>query len=167
MKKTKDIAAFLGLEAVTIRKYCGALEKYGYIVFKDGNGQRQYDDKDATVLQELKALCDRSGMTVDAAAEVIATRNIRSLGVIAPPVLEPEKQELMRYDKRYDQMMETVKVMAERNERQAAELERLHKRMDEQNANISIVLREILETKRLMASAENLKKKKWWNFWSE
>ncbi|MDF1587097.1 DUF3967 domain-containing protein, partial [Marinimicrococcus flavescens] len=126
------------------------------------NGQRQYDDKDATVLQELKALCERSGMTVDAAAEVIATRNIRSLGVIASSALEPEKQGLMQYDKRYDQMMETVKAMAERNEQQAAELERVHKRMDDQNANISVILREVLETRRMLAAAND---KKWWQFW--
>ena len=162
MKKTKDIAEFLGLEAVTIRKYCGALEKYGYIVFKDGNGQRQYNDKDATVLQELKALCERSGMTVDSAAEVIATRNLRSYDVVAPSVLEPDNQALMRYDKRYEQMTEIVKTMAERNERQAAELERIHKRMDDQNANITVILREVLETRRMLAAAND---KKWWKFW--
>ncbi|MEK5257651.1 DUF3967 domain-containing protein [Paenibacillus sp. FSL F4-0125] len=162
MKKTKDIAAFLGVEPGTVRKYCGALEKHGYIVFKDGSGQRQYSDKDATAFQELKALCERSGMTVDSAAEVVATRNLRSFDAIAPSVLESEKHDLMRYDKRYDQMMEAVKEMAERNERQAAELERIHKRMDDQNANITVILREILETRRMLAAAND---KKWWKFW--
>ncbi|WP_254184742.1 DUF3967 domain-containing protein [Micrococcus luteus] len=52
--------------------------------------------------------------------------------------------------------------MMEQNEHQAAELERLHKRMDDQNANIAVILREILETRRMVAAAND---KKWWQFW--
>lgn len=162
MKKTKDIAAFLGVESVTVRKYCGALEKHGYIVFKEGNGQRKYSDEDATVLQELKALCERSGMTVDTASEVVAARHNRENEFVAPAIIGDVKQDIKRYEKRYDQMMVTVCSLVEHNERQAAELDRVNKRMDEQNANISVILREVLETRRMVAAANA---KKWWQFW--
>jgi hypothetical protein len=40
----------------------------------------------------------------------------------------------------------------------------MNKRMDEQHGNISLILREMQETRRLVAAASN---KKWWKFWEK
>ncbi|MBU8764198.1 MerR family transcriptional regulator [Micrococcus luteus] len=159
---TKEICEIIGVKPSTVRKYAGALEAAGYVVHKGDSGHREYTEDDATVFRHLKALCDQSGMTVELAANVVVSRHGRAHESVAPAIVEQENQVIQQYDKRYEGMIESMSRMMEQNEHQAAELERLHKRMDDQNANIAVILREILETRRMVAAAND---KKWWQFW--
>ncbi|MDT2262665.1 hypothetical protein P7H12_01920 [Paenibacillus larvae] len=70
---TKDMAAMLGIETVTVRKYALALEKAGYIISRDDKDRRTYSDVDAMALQQLFTLRERSGMTVEKSAEMVAS----------------------------------------------------------------------------------------------
>lgn len=164
MLKSMEIAAFLGVEAVTIRKYCKALEAHGYSVQKDANGHRQYDDKDATAFQELKALRERTGLPLDKCAEVIAARVKEASGSVAPTVIPQNQDAIIQIEERYKEQAEVINRLMEHNEQQAAELARVHSRMDEQNANLTAILREMQETRRMVAAAQS---RKWWKFWDK
>lgn len=154
---TKDIAEILKIEAVTVRKYARALEVAGYNVNHDGNGRRQYSDTDVTALRELQALRERTGLTVEKCAEVVASRHREASESVTLAKSEEENQLIEQYEERYKEMMKLVESMSEQNER-------LLKRFEDQNNNISVILREVLETKRLVAAANE---KKWWEFWKK
>lgn len=164
MLGTKEISEILGVKAVTVRKYAGELEKAGYIVSKSENGHRVFTEVDATAFRQLQALCERSGMTVESAAEVVAARHQRAHESVAPAVIGADSKVLEQYDERYNEALELIKQLSEHNRDQAEQMERLTKRMDEQSANISLVLREVLETRRFVAASAA---RKWWKFWGK
>lgn len=162
MLGSKEISQIIGVKAVTVRKYAGELEKAGYSVKKSESGHREYTEEDATVFRHMKALCEQSGMTVEMAAKVVAAKHLQAHESVAPAVISGAGQAVERYEERYNELVQAMGLLSEQNQQQAAELERVHKRMDEQNANISVILREVLETRRMVAAAND---RKWWQIW--
>lgn len=161
---TKEISENLGVKPVTVRKYAGELEKAGYIVAKDDSGHRVFSEKDATAFRHMKTLCEQSGMTVELAAKVVAAKYSGASESVAPVPVPSEAQALERYDERYNTLLDALEQMSEHNRVQAEQVERLHKRMDDQNANITAILREAVETRRMIAAANS---RKWWQFWKK
>lgn len=159
---SKEISEILGVKPVTVRKYAAALEKAGYSVTRSEGNHREYSEDDATAFRQLQALCERSGMTVEIAAEVVAVRHIRASETVAPAVIGAENKVIEQYDIRYNEALELIKELTEHNRNQAEQMDRITKRMDEQSTNISLVLREIQETRRYIAAASS---RKWWKFW--
>jgi DNA-binding transcriptional MerR regulator len=164
MLGTKEIGDILGVKAVTVRKYATALENAGYIVTRGDGNHREYSEDDATAFRQLQALCKRSGMTVETAAEVVASRHKRAHESISPAVITPDSKVMEQYEERYKEALEIIKQLNDHNREQSDQMERLTKRMDEQSANISLVLREVLETRRLVAASSG---RKWWKFWEK
>lgn len=160
MLETKDICDILGVKSNTVRKYALALESWGYVIKRDASNNREYTEVDATAFRELQALQKKTGLTVEKCAEVIANRHRDASDSVAPTVFQSENTQVTQHDGQHGQLLQMYNAMVEHNERQAAELERLHKRMDDQNANISVILREVLETRRMVAAAQQ--KKRWW-----
>lgn len=157
MYGSKEIAEILGIKPVTVRKYAAALEDAGYIISRSDSGHRTYSEVDATVFRELQVLCERSGMTVENSAKVVASRHIGASATVAPAVVQQQTALMERYEERYTEMMGVIESLREQNEC-------LNKRLDEQNNNISVILREVLNTKKMMI--EN-NRRKWWKFWDK
>lgn len=164
MLGTKEISEILGVKPVTVRKYAGELEKAGYIVSKSENGHREYTEEDATVFRHMKALCEQPGMTVELAANVVVSRHEKAHESISPSVIYSDSKAMEQYDERYNQALEMIGQLMDHNRKQSEKMDRLHKRMDEQHGNISLILREMQETRRLVAVSSN---KKWWKFWEK
>lgn len=163
MLGTKEIAIILGVQPVTVRKYAQALEAAGYIFERSDGKNREYNDMDVTAFKELVTICKRSGMSIEKGAEMIAAKRIKDLR----EANEGESVSVVSYkgeNNRYDELVNVIKEMAAINERQAEQLERLHKRMDGQNANITVILREMTETRRMVAA---MNARKWWQFWKK
>lgn len=161
--ESKEMAAILKVEPVTVRKYADVFEKSGYIIARSDSGRRQYTQKDATLFMQMKELCERSGMTIDAAVNYVVARDMKENGTIAHTEVVSADALPMQYEERYDEMKQLLLAMEEQNRQQAEELTRLHKRMDEQNSNISSMLREVLETRRMVAAAAE--SRRGWKFW--
>lgn len=159
MLSSKDVSDMLGMKPVTVRKYCLALESAGYSVKRDANGNREFTELDVMVIREVQALQNKTGVSVQRCADVIAGRHNRPSENVAPAVIE---QSETQYAERYGDVMEIMRSQQELIQRQADELERLHKRMDDQSANLTAILREVLETRRMVAAAQAKKK---WQFW--
>lgn len=104
---TSEIADMLGVEAVTVRKYALALEKAGYIVERDAGDRRTYNERDAMAFQQLKALRERSGMSVEMAASVISSRHKEASESVTLAVSDEKSQEIERYVQRYAEFTET------------------------------------------------------------
>ncbi|RGL29685.1 DUF3967 domain-containing protein [Paenibacillus polymyxa] len=129
---------------------------------------REYNEQDVTIMKELTTLCNRSGLGVEKAAFVVVTRFKERLTDDTeksfPAVVTPEERQIERYGETLH-IIETIKeqnaALIEHMNRQDEEIARLHKRMDEQNHNLSVILRESLEAKRMIAATQE---RKWWNF---
>lgn len=171
------MAGILGVQPVTVRKYSDILEKAGYVISRSENGRREYSEKDAMIFREVIELCERSGMKLEAAANLVVSREMRDAGVIAHTEIVPvndQNEQLIQYEERYNElkqimlsMEEQQRIIEEQNRVQAEELARLHKKMDDQNNNLSVILRETLETRRMIAAANEQKRKPFWKFWSK
>lgn len=163
MLGTKEIAAILEVEPVTVRKYARALEAAGYIFERSDGKNREYNDTDVTAFQDLVALCKRSGISIENGAIMVVSKHIKESQVqdsVSSVTVVPVNEGIQRYD----EMVNVIKELISRNEQQtekidqqAEKIERLHTRMDGQNANISQVLREITETRRMVAAMNEKK----------
>lgn len=71
---SRDMANTLGVETVTVRKYALALEKAGYVFERSSGDHRLFSERDAIAMQHLKALRERSGMSIETAAIAVTTR---------------------------------------------------------------------------------------------
>lgn len=151
--KTADVASFLGVKAVTVRKYALALEKAGYLVERSDSNNRTYSEKDAMVMRELATLCKDSGISVEKSAMIVTARHMQFLSDTGDgnmPVINGES----RHDKRYDQAFELLKQMAEHSKQQAGDIASMRD-------GIAALQEELAETKRLLAASSE---RKWWQF---
>lgn len=160
----KDMANILNIKPVTVRKYSEILERAGYVITRSESGRRQYTQKDATVFVQMKELCERSGMTIEAAANYVVAHDMKENGTIATLEISPPEQSVIQYEERYNEIKQFMMSLEEQNRNQEHELDRLHQRMDEQNSNLTVLLREVLETRRMLASAEE-ERRNAWKFW--
>ncbi|MGN7410624.1 MerR family transcriptional regulator [Sporosarcina sp. SAFN-010] len=69
--KTSEIASRLGLETVTIRKYCLELEKRGFIFQRNDGKNRDFTSEDLDALSQMKHLIEVAKMNRVAAANVV------------------------------------------------------------------------------------------------
>ncbi len=69
--KTSEIASRLGLETVTIRKYCLELEKHGFVFQRNDGKNRDFTSEDLHALSQMKHLIEVAKMNRVAAATVV------------------------------------------------------------------------------------------------
>lgn len=69
--KTSEIASRLGLETVTIRKYCLELEKQGFVFQRNDGKNRDFSSEDLHALSQMKHLIEVAKMNRVAAATVV------------------------------------------------------------------------------------------------
>lgn len=69
--KTSEIASRLGLETVTIRKYCLELEKRGFVFQRNDGKNRDFTSEDLNALSQMKHLIEVAKMNRVAAANVV------------------------------------------------------------------------------------------------
>lgn len=110
---TKDIAEMLGIEAVTVRKYAQALEKAGYIFERSDSDHRVFSGKDAMALQQLKAIRERSGLNVEMAANIVASKHQGATEIVSVPQNPENSAELERYENRYAALEEKIDALAQ------------------------------------------------------
>lgn len=117
----------LGIEPVTVRKYSHALEKHGY-EFEKNKDRRVFKHRDLAVLQQLKYMKEKMGISLDKTAEIVVMKNIDSesdyptnLRAVQTPELQ-ENGNLQPHDMLY--MYSTVSLIAEQNQRILERLDR-------------------------------------------
>jgi DNA-binding transcriptional MerR regulator len=155
--KTADVASFLGVKAVTVRKYATALEKAGYLVERRDTNNRSYTERDARVMQELVMICKHSGMSVEKGATVVAAKYMEFLADTEPVVMSNTS----RYDKQYDQAIELLRSMSDSSKQQAGDIASMRTQIELQSSGIAALQQELAETKKLLAASSE---RKWWNF---
>ncbi|MED4067520.1 MerR family transcriptional regulator [Priestia megaterium] len=182
---TKEVAERLNIGESTLRKWCLALEEKGYPFTKGQRGVRAFLERDIEVLSKMKTVLNEIGTTLDEAIEaalgerdnaqsqVVQTfsetpkeqENDRTQVAMSPEVLsavlENYKEDLLSVVRQ--EFQETLKKQEERT----LERERMmEERARERDENVMKVLRETLDTKKMLAASleeqKEEKKKNWW-----
>lgn len=145
-----DVAEQLGVKESTLRKYSLLLEKYGYEFNKNDRGQRGYTDSDIIVLRRMLDL-KNGGMTLEKAALTVCSwmKNKQITG----GDMVPE-----RYNNHdIEELKELILELNKKVDQQQAYIEQ---RLNEHDKLLTQAMRESLETKKLIAAAEE--KKPWY-----
>lgn len=116
--KTSDIASRLGLETVTIRKYCLELEKHGFVFQRNDGKNRDFTSEDLHALSQMKHLIEVAKMNRVAAATVVVaghgssndTRNeLPSVSVsVVKPYETRDMENVQRYLDQQEDLMRNV-----------------------------------------------------------
>lgn len=157
---THEISSVLGVSDGTLRKWCLALEKHGYLFTRGVNNSRAFLVRDKKALLYLKRLVQVDKLTIEKASyqvfiEYRANERTTPVRVDQQVVRESFEQELKNINKRLDQQEAINKEILNRMEEQ-------EQRQKERDKNLMISLNQSLETQKQIAAA---KEKKWWQFW--
>ncbi|MGG1370003.1 DUF3967 domain-containing protein [Priestia megaterium] len=155
-----EVAKAIGMGGSTVRKYAIALEEQGYTFQRGINNSRVFYNKDILMLQRIMNIMNKKNMTLEQAVK-LAVSSIGEEGRTTPVTVEQKEDNdqvtVLERLERLEQI--NVKLVQQLQEQQRIMFERDTKR-DEQ---LTSIIREIQETKKLTAAAEE--KKKWWKFW--
>ncbi|KAB2488220.1 DUF3967 domain-containing protein [Priestia endophytica] len=185
---TKEVAERLNIGQSTLRKWCAALEENGYQFTKGQRGVRAFLESDIEVLGKMKVVLNEIGTTLEEAVNIalderesapahvapspegvsIEQENDRAPVAMSPEILnvllENYKEDLLSVVR--EEIRETLKNQEERAlERERISEERAKEREEKRDENLAAVLRETLETKKMLVASLEEKKKKWWEFW--
>ncbi len=116
--KTSDIASRLGLETVTIRKYCLELEKRGFVFQRNDGKNRDFTSEDLHALSQMKHLIEVAKMNRVAAATVVVAGHGsygdtgNELPSVSVSVVKPDEtkgsEEIQRYLDQQDDLIRNV-----------------------------------------------------------
>lgn len=182
---TKEVAERLNIGESTLRKWCLALEENGYQFTKGQRGVRAFLERDIEVLAKMKTVLNEVGTTLDEAIEAALgerenaqsqfvqsfsettkeQENDRTPVAMSPEVLsavlENYKEDLLSVVRQ-----EFQETLIKQEERTLERERMMEERARERDENVMKVLRETLDTKKMLAASleeqKEEKKKTWW-----
>lgn len=163
----KEISLTLDIGDSTLRKWCIALENQGYQFIRNDQNKRVFVDSNIVVLRHFKELVQNHSMQLNNAAMLVIDRfgkGTFSQGTGVVPV-ENNRDSDRSNDEIITKLMNYIEQQEERFEQQEQFNRALLERLDEQQKYIEerlnkrddmLVqsLREVQETKKLIAAAE-------------
>lgn len=162
---SSDVARLLGISPNTLRKWSLALENAGYTFLRDDKNNRAYHDKDILAFRKLQDYLSKKMSMENAVIAVVSTFHQDQITATVPENAENDS----RYDalqKKFDEYVQQQKAFNQ------ALLEQLQKRdehiesiLKARDSQLMQTLQEVLETKKLLAAAQEKPKKKWYQFW--
>lgn len=147
---SNEVAKLLDISTSTLRKWSIALETEGYPFIRDENDRRAYLERDLMPLQKMKELL-KEGMGMDNAAKAVVLRFSESM---SHSVTIPVPHDNERSEERYLEIVGHVHDIRQENVQLKEHLGRIEQRMDTQNENLTQLLREVLETRRMIAATQ-------------
>ncbi len=170
----KHVAETLGIAAVTLRKWSAELEKQGWEFSRDEQQRRAYTQQDYIALRYLHDLMRDKRMSLEKAVGQVVKRYKN-----APETLElteyrrPDIGERPPTDEQIKllaaQQMEFMQRQEELNHKLIQRLDDqeryIEERLKVRDEKLTQTLSEVLETKRLLAAAQQQPPKKWYQFW--
>lgn len=153
-----EVAQRLNMGRSTLRRWCLELEKQGYTFSKGEQDSRAFLERDVLMLEKIKQLQSqgqklenaiKQAMSEQDQVPLIPENTPRSLGSLDID-LQREKEQLKK------ELLEEIKQELLSGE------QRILQRLDERDQMLMQYVREIQETKKLIAAVQE---KKWWQFW--
>ncbi|WP_100408479.1 DUF3967 domain-containing protein [Bacillus solitudinis] len=165
---TKEISDYLDIGTSTLRKWCIALEENGYEFLRTDNNRRLFFERDLIGLKYFKKLVKVENFSLENAAKTVTSKHRGEASETrTPSVLQEnsdEQRSLTRSEETLQQLLEHMKKQDEHIEKQESFNKELLKRLEERDRYIEerlnerdskLVesLRDVQETKRMIAAA--------------
>lgn len=189
--KTGEVLKRLDLKDSVFKKYVFSLEKEGYSFQRNNLGHRLFTEEDIKALEMFLELISYDGMTIESVARKIGTANKKQIEPMGHDVmtgndidghdamtlmsvlLKEQEQRFVRLLQEQEQTFKNeIQAIKDSQIQEVYELKKtLLERMDddtgtEKRDEILIqVMRDIRETKKMVAASQEDNKKKWWEFW--
>lgn len=171
---TKEVAERLGVGHSTLRKWCMSLEEHDYQFTKGQRGVRAFLERDIEVLTRMRDVLNETGTTLEEAVSVALEEreNGRTQVVPSPEQSSVEQEndgmqvamspqlllESFKADLLGDVRREVLEALAEQErrtiEREQERDQRTAEREEKRDQALLAVIREVQETKKLIAAAE-------------
>lgn len=167
---TKEISLTLGIGDSTLRKWCLALEKNGYKFIKNDREQRLFVEGDLVKLRHFQTLVKDHNMQLENASMIVVDRfgkgafAERTVSVLAEK--QEEDRSLMRSDEVISKLVDHVDQQEKFNKELLNRLDQqqryIEERLNKRDEMLIQSLREVQETKKLIAAATEQKKPTFW-----
>lgn len=172
----KEVAALLGIQNSTIRKYAQLLEKAGYHIHKNEQGHRGFFDKDVLIFRQIIEITKHPDMSLENAINVVVstrvrddmsdrdTKKVAETSYITRTEFDEYQQRLEGFQRAmYEKLIQCIEQKeSERDEKINKILDHLE-RQERLEIERTKMVEEEKETRRQIAAAA--KQKKWWSFW--
>lgn len=154
-----EVASTLKIGSSTLRKYSLALEEQGYIFDRGMNNSRIFYQKDVAIIQRIMNVMTKKNITLEQAVK-LAISSI-SENTVATAVMDKQTESSIDVAmlERLERLEKVNLELVKRLEEQQRMLQERDTKRDEQ---LITVLREVQESKQLIATAKD---KRWWEFW--
>jgi len=160
----KDVSLQLDMNPSTLRRWCIELEKAGYVFERNEHNQRIFYERDFNSFRKLKELLNKNLSMDNAVHAVISMVQTQSQTPTVQMKINDEVR-LSKSDLREIIQQEIQKAIHEEREVMFQAFERkLNDQIEKRDHQLLASIREIQETKLLVAAAEE-KQKKWFEFW--
>lgn len=159
---TTTVSKVLGVQESTLRKYCALMKKHGYEFHKNTVGHRVFYETDIEVLRKIIELKNSGSLSLNEATKTILDSDIDDIDGISA-VKDTS-------DMAYDQLLEEFSLFKQQQQEFNTELlkqlrkqqDYIDNRLEQRDKALMLSLKESLEVRKEIASAEA---KKWWEFW--
>lgn len=150
-----EVAKRLQMGKSTLRRWCMEIEKQGYIFSKGEQESRAFTKRDVLILEKIKELQSKGNKLEYAIKQAISEQEqvLLTLQSISRPVdidWQTEREQLKQ------------ELLAEIKQELLSSEQRIFYRLESRDQLLMQYVREMQETKKLMATTVQ---KKWWQFW--
>jgi DNA-binding transcriptional MerR regulator len=160
-----EVAKNLGIGASTLRKYCLALEESGYPFERGINNSRIFFHKDIATIERIVMAMNRKGVTLEQAISLaISTVEENEVATVATGIVA-DGEHIKVLGERIERLEQLNLELIQRLDQQSKLLQETDAqrilREEQRDVKLMQVLREIQDSKALIAASEQ--KKSFWN----
>lgn len=189
--KTGEVLKRLDLKDSVFKKYIFSLEKEGYSFQRNNLGHRLFTEDDIKALEMFLELISYDGMTIESVARKIGMANKKRLEPMGHDVmperdssshdamtlmnalLKEQEQRFVRLLREQEQTFKNEIQAIKNNQTQEVHelkkilLERIDEKegIEKRDELLIQVMRDVQETKKMLAVSQEKTSKKWWEFW--
>jgi hypothetical protein len=168
----KEVFTTLDIGDSTLRKWCIALEKNGYVFIRNDQKGRIFVEADLVVLRHFQNLIKQHNMQLDNAATLVIDRFGKGsfeVGTLSVPA--EEQSDLSRSNEDFiNKLLEHIKSQEEFNrtllERLDWQQKYIEERLGSHDGIIQNYMKEAMETRRLIAATQEQAEQEKKGFWS-
>lgn len=171
---TAMVSNILGVQDSTLRKYCALMQKHNYKFNKNSVGHRIFYKKDVEIIRKIVDLKNSSSLTLNQSVKTILDSDIEDIEGIndvadIDSITKPDYNKLLQAFTTFkDDQQQFNKQLIDQLQKQQ---DYIKNSIDERDKKLMLAIKESMEIRRQIASAEeekeNTKKPKssWWHFW--
>ncbi len=172
----KEVADSLEIGVSTLRKWSLLLEQHGYVFPRNPQKGREYRQKDANLLLEIKELCRDQAIPLEEAARIVMSRapkqeQPRKDLAISPAVRMPlhPVEQVERMEQKINALAERMSYQERFNENLLEKIQSQEKYIEnslkERDRRLTRVMSDILEAKMYVAAAKEQEKERKASIW--